>query len=103
MLPRCFLALCDGFCLHSLLHYTCTARSTTLEWMQLLINGVLRNLTELGAAPTLAETLAALELQADRVAVEHNGGIVARADWPVTQVHEGDKLEIVQFVGGGHT
>jgi sulfur carrier protein len=45
--------------------------------------------------------IASLELKADRVAVEHNGQIVPRAEWPTTMVERSDKLEIVHFVGGG--
>jgi thiamine biosynthesis protein ThiS len=37
----------------------------------------------------------------DRVAVEHNGAIVRRADRPVTRVNDGDVFEIVTLVGGG--
>ena len=39
--------------------------------------------------------------KADRVAVELNREIVARARWAETPVREGDQLEIVHFVGGG--
>ena len=35
------------------------------------------------------------------VAVEYNGEILHRQFWPQTQVHEGDRLEIVTIVGGG--
>ena len=69
--------------------------------MKLLINGTERDLAQLQAGATLAQALEALELKADRIAVEHNGSILARANWPVTPQHDGDKLEIVQFVGGG--
>ena len=69
--------------------------------MKLLINGTERDLTQLQAGATLAQALEALELKADRIAVEHNGAILARSSWPVTPLRDGDKLEIVQFVGGG--
>ena len=42
-----------------------------------------------------------LGLKADRVAVELNREIVARGSWESTPLKEGDRLEIVQFVGGG--
>jgi thiamine biosynthesis protein ThiS len=35
------------------------------------------------------------------VAVEHNGEIVARAGWGEAVLGEGDRLEVVHFVGGG--
>lgn len=36
-----------------------------------------------------------------RVAVERNGAIVRRADFSQTLLADGDKIEIVHFVGGG--
>jgi len=52
-------------------------------------------------AKTLEELIAELGLQADRVAVELNRRIVPRAEWSATALHDGDRLEIVHFVGGG--
>ena len=69
--------------------------------MNVIINGQERHFPELAADAKLGELLEILELQGDRVAVEHNGSIVARAEWENAQVHAGDKLEIVHFVGGG--
>jgi thiamine biosynthesis protein ThiS len=40
-------------------------------------------------------------MKPDRVAIELNREIVPRDQWPQTPLHEGDRLEIVQFVGGG--
>ena len=39
--------------------------------------------------------------KADRVAVEHNGAILKREDFSTTVLSDGDKLEVVRFVGGG--
>lgn len=50
---------------------------------------------------SLAEFVAQLGLKADRVAVELNRQIAARNRWSETPLHEGDRLEIVHFVGGG--
>ena len=47
---------------------------------------------------TLLESLA---IDARRVAVEHNLVILKRAAFDATIVHEGDNVEIVNFVGGG--
>ena len=52
-------------------------------------------------ARTVAELVAHLGMKADRVAVELNLDIVARERWADTALHDGDKLEIVHFVGGG--
>lgn len=37
----------------------------------------------------------------NRIAVERNGGIVPRERYEQILLEEGDKLEIVSFVGGG--
>ena len=42
-----------------------------------------------------------LEIDARRVAVEHNLAIVKRAAFDDTIVNDGDTVEIVNFVGGG--
>jgi len=40
-------------------------------------------------------------MKSDRVAIELNRDIVPRDRWPDTNLQEGDKLEVVHFVGGG--
>jgi len=50
---------------------------------------------------TLEDLVVELGLKGDRVAVEHNGEIVPRAQWSATALHEKDRLEVVHFVGGG--
>jgi len=42
-----------------------------------------------------------LKLAPERLAVELNLSILPRTAWNETVLHEGDKLEIVHFVGGG--
>jgi sulfur carrier protein len=69
--------------------------------MNLIINGQPHSFPELGPGATLQDLLSALALPSDRIAVEHNGSIVSRPAWPATAVADGDKLEIVHFVGGG--
>ncbi len=66
--------------------------------MQIQINGETRIVA--GGA-TLAALVDSLGMKADRVAVELNLAIVPRAKWPETPIQDGDKLEIVHFVGGG--
>ena len=66
--------------------------------MRLSINGDDR---EFVGELSLAELVAQLGMKPDRVAVELNREIVPRAQWADTSLHEGDKLEIVHFVGGG--
>jgi sulfur carrier protein len=50
---------------------------------------------------TLAALLEELGMKADRVAVELNRNIVRREQWVATALRDGDRLEIVHFVGGG--
>jgi len=50
---------------------------------------------------TLASLIEALEMKSDRVAVELNRDIVPRGRWPEMPLKDGDRLEIVHFVGGG--
>jgi len=65
--------------------------------MKLVINGEEQS----HAAATVAELVAQLGMKPDRVAVELNHDIVPRDRWPSTPLNDGDKLEIVHFVGGG--
>ena len=50
---------------------------------------------------TISALLDLLEIDARRVAVEHNLRVVKRNAYPSTTVHERDQIEIVNFVGGG--
>ena len=69
--------------------------------LTVILNGQARSFENLGEAASLEELVGELGLKADRVAVEHNGEIVARTDWAQTALREGDRLEVVHFVGGG--
>ena len=66
--------------------------------MTLTINGDARNFD---AISTLSDLVAQLGMKPDRVAVELNRELVPRDRWPTTPLSNGDKLEIVHFVGGG--
>jgi thiamine biosynthesis protein ThiS len=50
---------------------------------------------------TIAALVAQLGMKPDRVAVELNLEIVPRANWEAATLKEGDRLEVVHFVGGG--
>jgi thiamine biosynthesis protein ThiS len=69
--------------------------------MKVILNGQEREFPELGDEATLSDLILILGLKEDRVAVEHNGSIVARGTWGSAPIHPGDKFEIVHFVGGG--
>ncbi len=71
--------------------------------MTFTINGQNRDFPALAPGATLDNLIDALALKGDRVAVELNGNIVSRPAWPTTPVADGDKFEIVHFVGGGST
>ena len=65
--------------------------------MNLILNGE----SQTSSADTLSALVEQLGMKADRVAIELNREIVPRDLWPQTALHDGDHLEIVQFVGGG--
>lgn len=66
--------------------------------MRLVING---REEEIPVLTTVGELLRHLELLGQRVAVERNGTVIRRSDLEQTPLEEGDRLEIVRFVGGG--
>jgi sulfur carrier protein len=66
--------------------------------MQLFINGEPKSFAE---SLSLAQLVEQLGMKGDRVAVELNREIIPRAQWTETKLQEGDRLEIVHFVGGG--
>ena len=66
--------------------------------MTLTINGEER---AFGALSNVAALVAELGLDARKVAVERNLEIVPRSLHGDTTLAEGDKIELVQFVGGG--
>lgn len=68
--------------------------------MKLHINGEARSFDS-PTPLTLAALVDLLGMKTDRVAVELNRDIVPRDRWTETVLHEGDRLEIVHFVGGG--
>jgi len=68
--------------------------------MKLQINGEGRDFT---SPLSLASLVEQLGMKQDRVAVELNRNIVPREQWAETFLGEGDRLEIVHFVGGGHS
>lgn len=50
---------------------------------------------------TVSDLLEQLRFTPTRIALELNGVIIARDAFDQTRLHDGDKVEIVQFVGGG--
>jgi len=66
--------------------------------MRLTINGEDRTVEN---ATTVADLLEQLQIASGKVAVERNLEIVPKTAYGVTALGEGDKLEIVHFIGGG--
>ncbi|MEA2204238.1 MAG: thiazole synthase [Blastocatellia bacterium] len=66
--------------------------------MRIEVNGEPR---ELAGEMVLSELVRDLALAPERVAVELNKKVVRRVDWPTTAIVDGDRIEIVHFVGGG--
>ena len=74
-------------------------RKARKENLRIEINGEARDVPE---NLTLETLLAHLGLNApERIAIEHNRRVVRRAEWPQTKIADGDRVEIVHFVGGG--
>lgn len=62
------------------------------------LNGEVRDI-EIGL--DLVRLLEHFSLPSQRIAVELNGTVVRRFDWPTTYINDGDRIEVVHFVGGG--
>jgi sulfur carrier protein len=69
--------------------------------LTLVLNGQSRTFDVLRQSANVEQLVAELGLKGDRVAVERNGDIVPRSSWTETVLSDGDRLEVVHFVGGG--
>ncbi len=63
-----------------------------------MVNGHSQDVPE---AISVAALLTHLGVEPGRVAVEHNGHVLKRAELDITRVTVDDRFELVQFVGGG--
>lgn len=75
-----------------------TMADSDLQTVTVVVNGQSKVVP---SGQTLVELLRSLGLDPSRLAVELNGRIVKKNDWPATPVEGGAQLEIVHFVGGG--
>ena len=81
---------CDVWsCRHELLHG---------ETLRVQINGEAR---EVADKLKLSELVNELSLAPERVAIELNQKVMRRNLWSMTILKDGDRIEIVHFVGGG--
>ena len=70
--------------------------------MKIHLNGEERAIADQPSGSyTLAQLVESLSMKPDRVAVELNREIAPRDRWSRTELKDGDRLEIVHFVGGG--
>jgi len=66
--------------------------------MTIVLNGEEKSFD---APLTLASLVEQLGMKPGRVAAEVNRAIVPRERWGATELRDGDRIEIVHFVGGG--
>ncbi|UXR78684.1 MULTISPECIES: sulfur carrier protein ThiS [unclassified Staphylococcus] len=50
---------------------------------------------------TIQDVLNHFGIEAKRMAVEHNETVVKRSEWASTYLRPDDRLELLEFVGGG--
>lgn len=71
--------------------------STATAAAQITLNGEAMEVK----TPTVAALVLQLQLDATKVAVERNLTIVPRSQYGGTPINNGDRIEIVGFIGGG--
>lgn len=74
------------------------AENQAVANINIRLNGEVRGID---ADIDLIRLLEVFSLPSQRIAVELNGTVIRRADWPATLIREGDRIEVVHFVGGG--
>lgn len=66
--------------------------------MQCIVNGQKYTFT---ADITVSSLLKRLDIEEHRIVVEHNGELIKRHTFNTHMVKSDDKLELLEFVGGG--
>lgn len=66
--------------------------------MELIINGETKEFSE---GTSLQTVITALQIEDKVMAAAVNMQIVKKDDWSNFRLHDSDKLELLQFVGGG--
>gem|GEM_PF-216739 len=84
--------------LRALLHHYPPQRKGTRYPMKLTVNGELR---EVEAPMTVLGLIESFGFAPQKIAIELNLEIVPRSAYGEVMLKEGDRLEIVKFVGGG--
>lgn len=80
----------DDFLIHK--------RYSLSSTMQIIVNGESQ---ERDHRLTVTSLLESLDLRSEQVAVEVNLKILDRSDFETWNLEEGDKIEILSFIGGG--
>ncbi len=66
--------------------------------INITLNGETKDIPE---TVSLDQLLEHFSLPKQRIAIELNGQVVRRLDWPQTAVNQDDRIEVIHFVGGG--
>jgi len=66
--------------------------------MEIMVNGDFHTFDE---GITIAQMLITLDLPLKKIAVERNLEVVPKSTYEDVVLQEGDKLEIIHFIGGG--
>jgi sulfur carrier protein len=66
--------------------------------MNILLNGSPK---EIDCSMTISELLESFGLEKKEVAIEYNLKVLQKDDYATTFISEGDRIEVVRFVGGG--
>lgn len=80
----------DAMCLDTEIH--------DVHMIGVTVNGVPRSFPEGSTVQTVVESEG---YDPKRIAVEVNMDIIPRGTYPGTEIHNGDRIEVVSFVGGG--
>ena len=65
--------------------------------MEITVNGKLESIS----SDNIAAYIRAKEMNPKALVVEHNGRVIPQAQWDQTSLSQGDRLELLSFVGGG--
>jgi len=68
--------------------------------LKIVVNG---SETDVRDGIRIGDLISTLALNPERLAIELNKKIIRRISWDSTSLSEGDRVEIVHFVGGGQT
>jgi len=66
--------------------------------IKIILNGEEKNI---GVNLTISDLISDLDLDIKKIAIEKNLEIVHNNAFSLTNIYEGDKIEIVSFIGGG--